>query len=79
MKSRRAIRIERHVLLVEVERRCSLHHCNERIFVSLTKQEAFVYKGFKCTSCERWNDDNLTKLDVPDWWDEIIHNQEMIH
>jgi len=65
------IHIERRVLLFEIERRCSFADCNQRVFIGLTKAEAFDYRGFECTVCERWNDDALTQRDVPDWWDEI--------
>jgi len=79
MKPGRGVRIERQVLLVEIDRRCSFPECNERVFVSLTKQEAFDYTGFECTSCERWNNDTLKISDVPDWWDEINARQETFH
>ncbi|HEY8226087.1 MAG TPA: hypothetical protein VIG25_12475 [Pyrinomonadaceae bacterium] len=65
------IYIERRVLLFEIERRCSFADCNQRVFIGLTKAEAFDYCGFECTVCERWSDDALSKRDVPDWWDEI--------
>ena len=79
MPAKRGIGIERQVLLFEIERRCSFPDCNQRIFVSLTKQEAFDYKGFECALCERWNDDSLTKNDVPDWWDEIALTHQRSH
>ena len=65
------IHIERRVLLFDIERRCNFDDCNERVFIGLTKVEAFEYRGFKCTVCERWCDDVLAQRDVPDWWDEI--------
>jgi hypothetical protein len=37
----------------------------------LTKQEAFTYRGFECVHCNRWNDDSLTRNDVPEWWEEL--------
>jgi hypothetical protein len=67
----RGITIERQLLLVEIERRCSFSDCAERVAVGLTKDEARSYDGFECTSCERWNDDRLIQKDIPDWWDEI--------
>ena len=79
MGSSRGITIERRVLLFEIERRCSFQDCNERVFFSLTKQEALDYNGFECTLCERWNSDSLKRFDVPDWWDEISPNQETTH
>jgi len=71
MPQSRAIKIERHVLLFEIDRRCSFADCNQRVSVGLTKPEALEYDGFDCAFCERWNDDALTERDVPDWWDEI--------
>ena len=65
------VTIERQVLLFEIERRCFFPECNSRAFISLTKQEAIEYVGFECSVCERWNDDNLKRADVPDWWEEI--------
>jgi len=75
MGLKRGIAIERQVLLFEIERRCSFSECNQRVFIGLRKQEAFDYRGFECPSCERWNNDSLTKNDVPDWWDEIVLTQ----
>jgi len=63
--------IPRDVLLVEIERRCSLSDCDGRVTVGLTKAEAAAYIGFECTNCTRWNDDRLTPKDIPDWWDEL--------
>jgi hypothetical protein len=79
MPTKRGIVIERQVLLFEIERRCSFPECNQRVFVGLTKQEAIDYAGFECTLCERWNDDSLTKNDVPDWWDEIALTHHRSH
>jgi hypothetical protein len=76
MGSKRGIVIERQVLLFEIERRCSFAECNQRVFLGLTRQEALDYLGFDCPLCERWNDDSLTKHDVPDWWDEIVLTQK---
>ena len=75
----RGVRIERKVLLIEIERRCSFADCNQRLFLGLTKREAIDYTGFECTFCERWNNDSLRKNDVPDWWDEITVSQETCH
>src|SRR4029453_5274166 len=71
MATKRGIVIERQVLLFEIERRCSFPECNQRVFVGLTKQEAFDYTGFECALCERGNDALLTKNNVLDWGDEI--------
>jgi hypothetical protein len=71
----RNITIKRRVLLFEIERRCGFSDCNERNFTGLTKHEAFAYMGFECHVCKRWNEDSLTKKDVPDWWDEIQNQQ----
>ena len=71
MRAKQIIQIERQVLLFEVERRCSFVDCNQRVFIGLTKREAIDYVGFECASCKRWNDDQLTIRDVPDWWEEI--------
>jgi hypothetical protein len=75
MGLKRGIAIERRVLLFEIDRRCSFAECNQRVFVGLTKQEAFDYRGFECPSCERWSNDSLTKNDVPEWWDEVVLTQ----
>ena len=77
MQSSQPIRIERQVLLFEIDRRCGFEDCNQRVLLGLTKSEALDYKGFECTSCERWNDDSLKQTDVPDWWDEIQANRHV--
>ncbi len=71
MGSIRGIKIERSVLLFEIERRCSFDECNERNFIGLTKPEACDYTGFECIVCERWNTDSLKQSDIPEWWAEI--------
>ncbi|PWT87905.1 MAG: hypothetical protein C5B55_14005 [Blastocatellia bacterium] len=71
MPAGRSIKIEREVLLFELERRCVFPDCNERASVSLTKVEALNYRGFECGRCERWNEDEITKKDAPFWWEEI--------
>ncbi|HYY56645.1 MAG TPA: hypothetical protein VE842_04880 [Pyrinomonadaceae bacterium] len=70
-KVRHRIDIERRVLLIEIERRCSDAHCNTRARIGLTKDEARVYCGFECEQCKRWNEDALNERDVPDWWEEL--------
>jgi hypothetical protein len=61
----------RTLLLLEIERYCSFSDCGVRVSLGLTKQDAFSYCGFECTQCKRWNDDYLTRKDIPEWWDEI--------
>jgi len=73
----KAVKIEKRILLIEIERRCS--DCNQRVFVGLTREEAMAYNGFECTSCECWNTDSLTRIDVPDWWDELSIKPDTIH
>jgi hypothetical protein len=63
------ITIHREVLLIEIERRCSVQDCNARNFIVLTKTEALEYNGFECSVCEQWNKDVLKKPEVPDSWD----------
>ncbi|MBD0325008.1 MAG: hypothetical protein ICV68_01170 [Pyrinomonadaceae bacterium] len=72
MKQGRNIFIPREVLLVEIERRCSVDaECNARARIGLTKEEARAYCGFTCERCERWNEDILTERDAPEWWEEL--------
>ena len=73
----KAVKIDRQLLLMEIERRCS--ECNQRVFVGLTKEEAMDYNGFECTTCDHWHFDSLTKSDVPDWWDEISIKHSDVH
>lgn len=61
----------RELLLLEVERWCGDHACNARTRLSLTKEEARAYNGFECSRCERWNEDALTRRDIPEWWEEL--------
>jgi hypothetical protein len=79
MGSSRGITIEREVLLFEIERRCPLADCNQRVFIGLTKEEASGYNGFACPFCESWNPDELKRTDIPDWWEEIQSNQQPAH
>ena len=71
MKGSVKITISREVLLVEIERRCLDPQCGERTRLGLTKAEARAYRGFACERCGRWNDDELTQNDIPEWWEEI--------
>lgn len=64
--------IPREILLVEIDRRCFFPGCNARTLVGLTQQEASDYRGFECSVCKRWNDDNLSDKDVPDEWNAIV-------
>jgi hypothetical protein len=68
---RRRLIIPRHVLLVEIERRCQLPDCNGKTCIGLTKPDARAYTGFECERCKGWNDDSLAERDVPDWWEEL--------
>jgi hypothetical protein len=70
--NRQNLSFPRHLLLVEIERRCQFPDCDARNLIGLTKQEAIEYRGFECFDCESWNDDNLRPTDVPDWWEEIM-------
>lgn len=72
-KMRRSVKIStsREVLLVEIERRCPDPQCGERTRLGLTKAEARAYRGFSCERCGRWNDDELTQKDIPEWWEEM--------
>jgi hypothetical protein len=67
----KSITISRDVLLIEIDRHCYFPHCNARVLIGLTKEEACSYCGFDCVHCNRWNDDGLVEKDVPDWWSEI--------
>ncbi len=64
--------IPREILLVEIDRRCFFPDCNAKTLIGLTKQEASDYRGFDCSACKRWNDDNLSHKDVPDEWNAIV-------
>jgi hypothetical protein len=55
-------------LLIEIERRCAGRDCGARNRIGLTKAEAIEYRGFECSQCERWNDDQLIQLELPDSW-----------
>lgn len=70
-KVRKKIVVPHEVLLVEVERMCSTPRCKAKTRLSLTKEEAKNYKGFDCGVCGLWNEDWLTRTDIPEWWDEI--------
>jgi len=67
-KSRQSFYFPRTPLLVEIERRCAFPGCAARNQIGLTKQEAIEYRGFECFQCERWNDDRLKELELPDSW-----------
>jgi len=55
-------------LLVQLERRCAFPDCGLKNQISLTKAEAIGYRGFNCSQCERWNEDQLSRLEMPDSW-----------
>jgi hypothetical protein len=64
----------RDVLVIEIDRRCAQDQCRQRNQISLTKAEAFEYRGFNCSECECWNDDRLSQSEMPESWDEAsIH------
>jgi hypothetical protein len=64
----------RDVLVIEIDRRCARDGCRQRNQISLTKAEAFEYRGFNCAECEGWNDDRLNQSDMPESWDRAsIH------
>jgi hypothetical protein len=71
------ITIKREVLLIELERRCSIADCIARNFIGLTREEALSYHGFECSECEQWNEDSLKRSEIPDSWDDV--NQETAH
>jgi hypothetical protein len=71
MANSKVIVIPRDILLFEIDRRCSFPDCGNRVLIGLTKHEAINYTGFECEHCHRWNDNQLTQKDVPEWWDEI--------
>lgn len=55
-------------LLIEIERRCAGETCGASNRIGLTKAEAIEYRGFECSQCERWTDDQLNQLELPDSW-----------
>jgi hypothetical protein len=68
-KARQTFHFPRTPLLVEIERRCGFPDCAARNHIGLTKQEASEYRGFECIQCERWNDDSVKQLELPDSWE----------
>jgi len=65
------ISARREVLLVDIERRCQDRFCGAKTRLGLTKAEARAYRGFACGRCQRWHNDQLTRNDIPDWWEEM--------
>lgn len=65
------ITVNREVLLVEIVRYCMFPDCNQKTAIALTKAEALSYHGFECSHCKQWNEDTLSRQDIPDWWHEI--------
>jgi hypothetical protein len=64
----------REVLVIEIDRRCAADECRARNQISLTRTGAIEYRGFNCSECERWNDDRLNQLEMPEsWHDESIN------
>ena len=66
--------VKRIVLLMEIERYCRQPDCLHLNRIALTKDEARAYSGFDCGRCEAWNEDNLSKRDVAEWWDDLAVN-----
>ena len=63
----------REVLLIEIERRCIFVDCDGRNQIGLTKAGAIEYRGFDCAKCERWNDDAVEAVELPESWrNEIL-------
>lgn len=60
----------REVLVIEIDRRCAADECRARNQISLTKAEAFEYRGFNCSECESWNEDRLKQAETPESWPE---------
>ncbi len=67
-KRNRSFHFPRELLLVEIERHCAFSDCRAKNRIGLTKPEAIEYRGFECFRCQRWNDDKLNPLDLPDSW-----------
>ena len=66
--------VKRIVLLMEIERYCQQPDCSHLNRIALTKHEARAYSGFACGRCETWYEDNLSKRDVAEWWDDLAVN-----
>ena len=70
MKTKRQVSFHfpRETLLVEIERRCQFSDCGARNHIGLTKSDVIEYRGFDCTQCERWNDDEVAQREIPESW-----------
>jgi len=68
MRNRQVITFPREVLLVEIDRRCSVPNCATRVLIGLTKEEARSYTGFECERCGHRTADRLSEKDIPEWW-----------
>jgi len=66
-KPRQKIVVPHKVLLIEIERNCVKPNCKTKTRMSLTKNEADAYHGFRCNMCGTWNEDWLTPFDAPEW------------
>ncbi|HEY6120807.1 MAG TPA: hypothetical protein VIV66_12675, partial [Pyrinomonadaceae bacterium] len=66
-----AIKINREVLLIAIDRHCTVPRCNARNSIPLTKLDAHNYRGFECLQCKAWNEDTLSEQDIPEWWFEL--------
>jgi hypothetical protein len=67
-KKKRRLYFPRTTLLLGIDRRCAFADCAEINHLSLTKSEAIEYRGFDCSECGRWNDDQLIQDELPDSW-----------
>jgi len=67
-RAKQRFHFPRTPLLIEIERRCTLPDCVVRNQFGLTKQEAIGYRGFECVQCKRWNEDQVSRSELPDSW-----------
>jgi hypothetical protein len=75
-KPKTTFHFPRTPLLVEIERHCGFPDCTALNRIGLTNQEAIEYRGFECFRCERWNNDSVSQLELPESWtkaDELSH------
>ena len=71
-KPRFSLYFPHEVLLIEIDRRCTFADCTGRNLIGLTKPEAIEYRGFDCSHCECWNDDQLKESELPYSWRDLI-------
>ena len=71
-----AFHFPREHLLIEIDRRCAVDDCTARNHIGLTNSEAIEYRGFDCTQCKQWNDDQLKQSEIPEaWLDQVKDTQ----